>query len=132
MWEIKLKLSKRLLCLYSLFYLGLLGLLYIELSTTLWPIAMIAILLVGVIEYYRCYRGWLILQGDFAIISDLKQIYFRRQRWRLYRSPLFLQYAVIVHLQSIRHNKRRTLCLMFDHVSRSDWRKLCYLLQRWR
>lgn len=130
MWQAQLSLSYQLLRLNALFYAALLGSSCIlcwryELSWFCLPILVLLIF-----EYRRSYRYLASISGDFAIQPSLNQLYWRRQRWRVMRKPLFLRYWVVIHIKSLHSGKQCRLCLSCTHFSRSEWRSCCYYLHR--
>jgi hypothetical protein len=128
MWQTILKPSYFLIKCIAAFYLILASLLIEQFIANQWQWGMGLIVIISYWEFRRSYQYLQALYGNLVLITDKRQIYWHKQRWELYRPPLMLQFAVVLNLQSLRHRRCITLCLVYDQLPKSEWRSLCYRL----
>lgn len=128
MWSIKLVVSYQQLLIVSVFYLLLIIISWVLLINTSLNSYTALIVLLLVIEWWRAFRYFKTIKGEFALFHHIHQIYWHKQRWHLMRKPLLLRYIIILNLKSRRNGKKCTLFLMIDNIQPHDWRTLKYYL----
>lgn len=131
MWRTELACSCKQIILISVFYFTLLVLMIMLFQHTyLDSVSFIGVIILA-FEWWRACRYSKKMRGELALFYDINQLYWSKQRWYVVKKPLFLRYAVVIHLESKRNGQKRVLFLMDDNISYQDWRSLHYFLRQW-
>ncbi|OCG22530.1 protein YgfX [Gilliamella apicola] len=130
MWSIKLSISKLQLLISTLFYSMLITLCLVMFANTSLNSYTFIIIILLIIEWWRCACYFKTIKGEFALFHYINQIYWHKQRWYLMHKPLIFRYIVILNLKSRHNGKRCTLLLMIDNLQSNDWRTLRFYLKQ--